>query len=100
MVCYCDIGSLQTSNHCSFLLFVGLGRRTNGAESDVEGAECLMDGVLDLSGSVESEFLSLLGKAVPLSTIRAMVAEQHRQAEEELQRVKKSLDGKGVSGLE
>lgn len=62
----------------------------------MEGAECPTTGVFDMSGSVESEFLSLLGKAVPLSTIRAMVAEQHRQAEEELQRVKKSLDGKCV----
>lgn len=77
-------------------MYVGLGRK-NGTDSEVGGTTTE---VFDISGSVESEFLSLLGKAVPLSTIRAMVAEQHRQAEEELQRVKKSLDGKCVVALE
>ena len=80
-------------------LFVALGRKENGTESETEGVERPMAGVFDVAGSVESEFLSLLGKAVPLSTIRAMVADQHRQAEEELQRVKKSLDGKVVRDI-
>ena len=39
-----------------------------------------------------SDFLALLNSALPLSNIRAMVAEQHRQDQEELTRVKKSLD--------
>lgn len=63
--------------------------------SDVEGGTA---GVPNIAGSVESEFISLLSKAVPVSTIRAMVADQHRQAEQELQRVKKLLDGKAVRG--
>ena len=42
--------------------------------------------------AVDDGFLALLNSALPLSNIRAMVAEQHRQDQEELAKVKKSLD--------
>ena len=66
----------------------GGNSQTIETDRDDESSE---KGVLsDLA--VDSDFLALLNSALPLSNIRAMVAEQHRQDQEELTRVKKSLD--------
>ena len=65
----------------------GGNSQTIETDRDDESSE---KGISDLA--VDSDFLALLNSALPLSNIRAMVAEQHRQDQEELTRVKKSLD--------
>ena len=65
----------------------GGNSQTIETDRDDESSE---KGVSELA--VDSDFLALLNSALPLSNIRAMVAEQHRQDQEELTRVKKSLD--------
>ena len=95
-MCAAEYFDLVCSCYVFCLLHTAPRTEGNGTVSDVEGVECPTAGVPNGAGSEESEFISLLTKAVPVSTIRAMVADQHRQAEQELQRVKKLLDDKAV----